>query len=532
MLDIAIIGGGLCGLALADSLQTLGLDFALFEARAFPGGRIRSVRCETTGAMADLGPAWFWPETDRSMAGLVASLGLASFRQHDDGTIVHLKEAAGKVETRELPDLHGGAHRLAGGMAALVQALAERLAAERIKFAHVLGAVYDRGGHVELHFRCGEASHVVRARRAVLAMPPRLIEAGVSFDPPLPESLRLAMRAAPTWMAGAAKAVVAYPRPFWRAAGHSGNAFVTHDQATLAEIFDACDAAGEKAALGGFVALPPALRAAFRDGLPMLIHSQFAQVYGPELGDGELHYQDWALEPHTAAALDSSAPAEADPAFGSPVLSEPRWEGRLWFGGSETAPYGGGRLEGALAAAGRLRRALASAPAAAPEQPAVGRGHNGHRLAAFGDWVAQQRRQAGEHYRRRLQQSLSAQRREQMTQRAVLETAEALYREALMQLAVAAFDMAGLAIERGRSELTPAVLAPFMGFSDAFLDQAVRFNRTSCALSNFPSEHEPAPAYLNAMRRDLAAAWREFALAANELLVSRSEPSMPAAASQ
>lgn len=521
MLETAIVGGGLCGLALADNLQTLGRDYLLFEARERLGGRIRSVRCESIDAMLDLGPTWFWPATEPSMAGLVTALGLTSFAQHDDGTAVELKQMDGRLEPLAVPELHGGAHRLEGGMAALVHALAARLPADRLRLAHVLDAVCDRGDHVELHLRCGEGSHTIRARRVVLAMPPRLVEERVRFEPALPAPLREALRATPTWMASAAKAVVGYPRAWWREAGHSGNAFVTHEHAMLAEIFDACDASGTKAALGGFVALSPAQRETFRGGLPMLIHSQFAHLYGPQLEQGELHYQDWALEPHTAATADVGEPPPADPAYGDALLAEPHWNGRLLLGGSETAAYGGGRLEGALAAAGRLRRQIVPVPAAAPS--ALGTA-NDECVARFGAWVAARRSEASDQYRRRVQQALSAQQRDGITQRAVLDTVERVYRGALDQLRDLPFDMGAVGIARGRSDLTPHLLASFMGFSDALLEDALRFNRTSCAMSNFPAEHEPAPDYVNVIRRHLAAAWREFALGVNGLLLELSDP--------
>ena len=40
MHDIAIVGGGLCGLALLRLLSGSGLDVVLFEARARLGGRV------------------------------------------------------------------------------------------------------------------------------------------------------------------------------------------------------------------------------------------------------------------------------------------------------------------------------------------------------------------------------------------------------------------------------------------------------------------------------------------------------------
>jgi monoamine oxidase len=191
-----------------------------------------------------------------------------------------------------------------------------------------------------------------------------------------------ALRHTPTWMATAAKAGMAYPRPFWREAGHSGNAWVTHPQAVLAEVFDAStpaqtdaaspDTPSSHAALAGFSALGASARPQFGAvGMALLLRSQLGQLFGAEAQDGELHTLDWALEPHTCSPLDlaeDSQPLE-HPSYGEPLLTQPHWQGRLLFGGSETARQGGGYVEGALSAAARLRRELLQAPAAANPEP-------------------------------------------------------------------------------------------------------------------------------------------------------------------
>jgi monoamine oxidase len=358
MLETAIVGGGLCGLALANSLLLQGREFVLYEARERLGGRILTARLETSGLAVDLGPSWFWPDIHPRVAGLVASLDLAAFPQWDSGRVLRQTDPNAKPEEAEDGGVHGGAMRLAGGLGTLAEALANRLPLASLKIAHELTALADAGDHIELHFRAAGGPVHVRARHVVLAIPPRLLDQRVSFEPALDSRVRRAMQQTPTWMAGQAKMVMGYPAPFWREKGLSGNAFAHFAQATLGEIHDASDAGTPAGALGGFLALAPELRRQFRPGLAMLVGSQLAALFGPAAEQGELLYQDWAEEAYTCSTLDQMA-AEDQPRYGSLPLRLSHWGDKLYFGGTETAAYGGGYLEGALEAAGRIRRELA-----------------------------------------------------------------------------------------------------------------------------------------------------------------------------
>jgi len=516
MLEVAI-GGGLCGLALANSLHGQGRTFALFEARPRLGGRILSTACAASGMHVDLGPAWYWPETQPQISWLVAELGIASFAQHDTGEVLRLTDPDKAPDSVEIEAVHGGARRLESGMSTLVEALAQALPDSVLHRNHELTTVLDRGDHVELHFRCGEITTAIKAQRMVLAAPPRVLEEHIRFAPPLNGEVREAMRATRTWMADQAKVVIGYEWAFWREAGHSGNAFVNHGQAVVGEIFDACDASGTKAALGGFIALTPALRDSFRDGLPLLMSNQMMQVFGTKLEHGEQHYQDWAAEPHTCSTLDRTPP-DGHPEYGNPILRKAPWGGRLRIGGAETAAYAGGYMEGALESAARIGRELAREPV---KEPTLNANSNRNSVARFGEWVASQRSHALQRYRLQLNQGLAAQHKDQLAQRALLGTVEQIYSEALRELDALPFDASAVAIERGRSALTLEVLDPFDGFINALIDEAVQFNRTSCAISNFPGEHKPDQDYVQTIRRELAAAWREFAFSANTVLVTK-----------
>ena len=527
MLDTAIIGGGLCGLALARQFKLQGRSFTVFEARPRLGGRILSAVAASNGAAFDLGPTWFWPDTQPLIAAFVAELGLAAFPQHDEGTVLHLTEAD-KQPQAFTQEVHGGAQRVAGGTARLVSVLAEGIGEERLRLNHVLHSVEDKGDHVVLTFRVDDAFIIVEARHAVLALPPRLVAETVRFIPELDHATFEAMGAAPTWMAQQAKVLMAYPSAFWRLAGQSGNAFVTHEQAVVGEIFDACDVTGGKAALGGFLSFPPDLREAFADGLPMLMDSQMVQVFGSAADGGEQLYQDWASEAFTCSARDKAEPRGEHVAFSNPLLRRPLWEGRLHLGGSETATQGAGYLEGALEAARRIDRALSRARV--EEAGAVipdGLPLNVASLARFAHWVAGQNDAAFEAYRIRLNRALASQDREQLTQRAMLGAIEDIYERAADLIETLPFDMTDVPVEKGRSALMSDVQLPFRDFIQTLLDDVVAFNRTSCALSNFPGEHHLSRDYVQTILRDVAAAWRDFCLAANRRLLAKAEAGTP-----
>jgi monoamine oxidase len=68
------------------------------------------------------------------------------------------------------------------------------------------------------------------------------------------------------------------------------------------------------------------------------------------------------------------------------------------------------------------------------------------------------------------------------------------------------------------------VQKPFRDFIQSLVDDVVAFNRTSCALSNFPDEHHVSKEYMQVIYRDIAAAWQEFSLSANRLLLDKNRP--------
>ncbi len=551
-LDVAIVGAGLCGLALARTLVQRGLTVQVLEARARLGGRVRTAHGTNTGLALDLGPTWFWPETEPLLAALLAELGLPSFEQHDPGDALWLTDPNRQAERRvENGGVHAGARRIAGGAAQLVQALAATLPPACIRLNHAILALVDAGSHIALQSANGDTLH---ARQVVLALPPRLVLQHISCTPALPDAVQQALHNNPTWMAAQAKALTSFEKNFWQQDGQSGNAFVRHPQAVLAEVFDCSAADGVHAtdaanaarganaaagALGGFVALHAAQRQEFRRGLPLLIASQLAQLYGAQAQDGELFLQDWATEPWTCSDVDRLQAPE--PPQSDPLLRQPLWNGRLLLGGSETAAHGAGHMEGALESADRVAHALLRAQASElragqPQSAAAARAAAPHSRAAaigaFSSGVLALRTGAPERYRLHLTRLLQARQSEQLTQRSLLATVDQCYSEALARLdgLLPGLDAGHADVINGRHALGAALLAPFEGWSKALLEAALDFNAGSCAVSNFPQEHRPDADSLRAITLDLAAAWREFAIELNTRLLVAAELWVAAAA--
>ena len=246
---ILIVGGGLAGLTVARRLYQAGLGFRLLEARQRLGGRILSVHASGHDAKDgfDLGPSWFWPGTQPMLKTLVDELGLAAFPQNSVGDIVVHRMSREEPQRYRLSVQQAPqSMRFSGGSSALIAELAADLPLDNICLgARVTHATRDGQG-IEVRFTtAAEPEETVRAPHVVFALPPRLLEATVTFSPALDAATVERWCATPTWMAPHAKVFALYDKPFWREAGLCGTA--QSMAGPLVEIHDATTAPGPAA---------------------------------------------------------------------------------------------------------------------------------------------------------------------------------------------------------------------------------------------------------------------------------------------
>lgn len=356
--DVAILGGGFAGLNAARLLHQAGVGFHLFEARDRLGGRILTV--DETGQPAsdgfDLGPSWFWPRMQPGLAALVSTLGLPVFAQHATGDLMFERSP------RETPFRTGvagqdqGSMRLAGGMGALVRALAQNLPAECLQVnTPVTHLRLVPGGVILTVGAKDQAEDHLMARHVVSTLPPRLMAKAIRFDPAMDPANLDCWRDMPTWMAPHAKFVAVYDRPFWRAMGLSGMAQSL--VGPLGEIHDATTAGGA-AALFGFVAVPAVRRATLsQDALIRAAVDQLTRLFGPEAATPRATLvKDWATDPWTATPADSTASGHPDAPIAPLVTGV--WADRLDLAGSESSAHEPGYLAGAEAVSDRVARAV------------------------------------------------------------------------------------------------------------------------------------------------------------------------------
>lgn len=348
--DILIVGGGLSGLALAYQLEQAGKDYIVIESRARLGGRIHAHIHDQDQSKQyyDLGPSWFWDGQHR-MAKLIDDLNLSTFMQYAQGELCY-EDEQGNVQKGQGYASMAGSYRIKGGIIQLIDSIREKLPTSKCLSDHTALSFEQNETGITTTIKDKHQHTIsIHSEKVVLALPPRVAAETLSYNPALSAKTIKAMQAIPTWMAGHAKVIATYAKPFWRTANLSGDAMSR--LGPMVEIHDASPQEGGPYALFGFVGVPPHIRQQHPDELLKATRAQLTRLFGEEANHPiDVVLQDWAFEKETATDLDHQ-PLNHHPRYGLTAPLQNLWDGRLLLGSTETASDFGGYLEGALEAA-------------------------------------------------------------------------------------------------------------------------------------------------------------------------------------
>ncbi|WP_248927992.1 flavin monoamine oxidase family protein [Paenibacillus hamazuiensis] len=351
--SVVIVGAGLSGLRAASLLHVQGIPCRVLEARDRIGGRILSSSVLNRPELGkfDLGPTWFWPQYESTITHLVHELNLETFVQYSQGAMLLERSDNESPERYMLPaNANVSSIRFAGGVQSLIEAVADTIPPGTIELKTRVTAIsLDQNGGITVE--ADGARERISASAVILALPPRIAARYLEFSPPLPSDLMTDLVNKPTWMAGQAKAVVIYDRPFWRELGLSG--FVSSRVGPLQEIHDASPDTGS-GALFGFFGIPASMRHELgQDEIEQLVIGQMVRLFGPSADQvSAFLYKDWSQDTETAVEQDF-IPLIDVPIYGQPSATGV-WEKKIAFAGTETNTQFGGHLEGALQSAERV----------------------------------------------------------------------------------------------------------------------------------------------------------------------------------
>jgi monoamine oxidase len=246
--------------------------------------------------------------------------------------------SAGSFEL--LTDVEGGAQqdRFVGGSQLVTERAAEELG-DRV----ILSAPAGRVAHDSSGVTLAAGPHEVRAKRAILAVPPSLVPR-IDFDPPLPPArAQLAQRMAQGWLV---KTTAVYDEPFWRGDGLSGEAL--NEEGPVTMTFDNSPPDGSPGALIGFVGGRDArefARLGASERRAAVLRS-FESLFGRRARAAERYIErDWAAEQWSGGGPVANFATGGWTASG-PVLREP--VGPLHWAGTETATRWCGYMDGAV----------------------------------------------------------------------------------------------------------------------------------------------------------------------------------------
>jgi hypothetical protein len=139
-------------------------------------------------------------------------------------------------------------------------------------------------------------------------------------------------------------------------------------------------------------------------------------------------------------------------------------------------------------------------------------------LADFDQYVSELKQLVKRQYDRCINKDLSRQNWQDLFKRNITFVLKQAYEDSLTRLQQLSFDIDEVKAEKGFSQVAVQALKPFDGFAEELMQYALQKHRTSCALSNFPDEHNPSSDYIAEVIQELNKDWQAFAVQVNTIV--------------
>lgn len=143
-------------------------------------------------------------------------------------------------------------------------------------------------------------------------------------------------------------------------------------------------------------------------------------------------------------------------------------------------------------------------------------------LTSFHDVVANLQSGMKREYDRSVNRDLSQQQYQDVFRRNVTMVLKSIYQQSLNsleQLLIEDGSADKQELNRGQ-ELSSKLLQSFDGVIEELIIYALQKHRSSCALSNFPDEHNPSEEYLSEVIEETSRDWSAFTMRFNNMLAS------------
>lgn len=338
--DIIIIGAGLSGLTLGYLLSKHGKSIKILESSNRIGGRIQTVMGKL-GTPLELGATWFSDEHPNLLA-LLEELDIKKFPQYSDGISLFQTKSFEPAQEFYVPGSNTPSYRIVDGTQKLTDRLLEYLPANTVILNNKVTALRKVADAILVETSTGD-SYV--AAKVIICIPPQLAGASIQFSPALPDPVQLLLPKVQTWMAGAIKFVIEYPKRFWQENGYSGMLY-SH-AGIITEMYDHTNFPESKYGFTGFLnGGASAFTAEVRKELVI------AQLTGL-LGQGAASLSDyrdkiWTDEHIISGSQPIQRPHQNN---GHPLFQQTFYEDTLMFCGTETSTEHPGYMEGAILSA-------------------------------------------------------------------------------------------------------------------------------------------------------------------------------------